>query len=156
MARLVREWTRAAGTLFIVNDRPDLAVLADADGVHLGQDDLPVSAARRIVGSRALIGVSTHTIEQARQAVNDGADYLGVGPVFPSKTKEFEEFAGLDFVRQVAAEIRIPWYPIGGISLENLAEVQAAGATRVAVSSAVCGADDPAAAARELAMRLRS
>ncbi|MCH8891452.1 MAG: thiamine phosphate synthase, partial [Myxococcales bacterium] len=102
-ARTLREWTREAGVLLVMNDRPDLAVLSQADGVHVGQEELSVSEARRIVGPRMLIGVSTHNIEQARQAVLDGADYLGVGPVFSSQTKSFDSFAGLEYVRQVAA-----------------------------------------------------
>ena len=106
--------------------------------------------ARQIVGPDRLIGVSTHSIEQARQAVLSGADYLGVGPTFPSQTKQFESFAGLEFVRAVSDEIGLPWFAIGGISAENVAQVVEAGATRVAVSSAVCAADDPSAVAREL------
>src|SRR5436309_3943721 len=88
-ARQVRHWTREAGVLFIVNDRPDLARLVEADGVHLGQDDLPVREARRVLGPDALVGISTHDVAQLRQAVLDGATYVGVGPVFPSATKDF-------------------------------------------------------------------
>jgi len=150
LGRRVREWTREAGALYIMNDRADLAVLTDADGVHLGQEDLSVREARRIVGPERLIGVSTHTIAQARQAVLDGADYLGVGPVFSSGTKEFEQLAGLDFVRRAADEITLPWFAIGGIHAGNLDAVLEAGAARVAVSGAVCRADDPAGAAAEL------
>ncbi len=149
-ARLLRAATRAAGTLCIINDRPDLAALSAADGVHVGQFDAAVKDARRIVGPEALVGVSTHNIEQARQAVLDGANYIGVGPTFPSDTKAFEQFPGVELLRAVAAEIRLPAFAIGGISRENLAEVLAAGFTRVAVSSAVTSADDPAQAAREL------
>jgi thiamine-phosphate pyrophosphorylase len=152
--RLVREWTARSGALFIMNDRPDLAVLADADGVHVGQEELPVREARRIVGPSRLVGVSTHTLEQARQAVLDGADYIGVGPVFSSTTKSFERLAGLDLVRQVAAEISLPSYAIGGIGLENVDEVLAAGALRIAVSSAICGAADPSNAARQFGVKL--
>ncbi len=154
LARRVRRWTREAGVLFVINDRADLAVLADADGVHVGQDELDVRAARRIIGPDRLVGVSTHSIEQARQAVLDGADYLGVGPVFPSSTKSFDDFAGLDYVRAVAGEISLPWYAIGGITFENLPEVVAAGASRIAVSAAVCAAEDPEAAARALCREL--
>lgn len=149
-ARQVREWTRRAGVLFVVNDRPDIARLVEADGVHLGQDDLPVAAARRIVGSEMLIGVSTHNVEQVRQAIRDGADYLGVGPTFPSRTKQFEAYAGLDFVREVAAETTLPCFALGGINAGNVAEVVAAGARRIAVSAAVATADEPRAAAVEL------
>ena len=143
LGRDVRKWTREAGALFIMNDRPDLAVLTDADGIHIGQEELSVREARRIVGPNRLIGVSTHTIEQARKAVEDGADYLGVGPVFPSRTKAFSELAGLDFVRRVAEEIRLPWYAIGGINLENIADLLQAGAQRIAISHAVLSSDAP-------------
>ncbi len=136
--------------LCIVNDRPDLASLARADGVHVGQEEVSVKDARRIVGPESLIGVSTHTIEQARQAVLDGANYIGVGPTFPSNTKAFAHFPGLDLLRAVAAEIRLPAFAIGGISSENLAEVLATGIPRIAVSAAITAAPDPAEAARQL------
>ena len=130
--------------LLILNDRPDLAVLARADGVHLGQEELTVHDARQIVGPDMLIGVSTHTIEQARQAVLDGASYLGCGPTFPSGTKHFDHFPGLDFLRQVAAEISLPAFAIGGITADNLPQVLATGFTRVAVRGFVATAKDPA------------
>ncbi|HLQ47287.1 MAG TPA: thiamine phosphate synthase, partial [Planctomycetaceae bacterium] len=155
-ARRVRQWTREAGALFLMNDRADLAVLCNADGVHVGQDELTVREARRIVGPNRLVGVSTHTIDQARQAVLDGADYLGVGPVFPSGTKSFDQLAGLDFVRHVAAEIRLPWFAIGGISLDNIDAVKSAGASRVAVSGTICSSPNPGRAATELLDRLHS
>jgi thiamine-phosphate pyrophosphorylase len=126
--------------LFIMNDRPDLAILARADGVHVGQEELPVSEVRRLVGTEMQIGVSTHSIEQARAAVLDGADYIGCGPTFPSNTKPFSEFPGLEFLRQVAAEINLPAFAIGGIHSGNLPQVLATGFTRVAVSSAVTAA----------------
>jgi thiamine-phosphate pyrophosphorylase len=148
-ARLLRQITRGSDTLFIMNDRPDLAVLADADGVHVGQEELSVKDARTIVGPRRLIGVSTHNIEQARQAVLDGADYIGVGPTFPGTTKQFNQFPGVDLVRAVSSEIRLPAYPIGGITLLNVREVLRAGATRVCVSASVCKAADPSAAAAD-------
>jgi thiamine-phosphate pyrophosphorylase len=153
-ARQVRHWTRRAGVLFVMNDRPDIARLVGADGVHLGQDDLPVAAARRIVGADMLIGVSTHNLEQVRRAVQDGADYTGVGPTFPSSTKQFEAFAGLDFVREVPVETSLPWFALGGISTKNVAEVVAAGATRIAVSAAIATANDPRAAAASLRSKL--
>ena len=142
--------------LVIINDRPDIAVLADADGVHLGQDDLRVKDARAIVGPRRLIGVSTHTIDQARAAVLNGANYLGVGPTFPSQTKSFDEFPGLEFVREVAAEIRLPAFAIGGITSQNVGQVMAAGLRRVAVASAVTEAAKPHAAATALRAVLHS
>jgi thiamine-phosphate pyrophosphorylase len=155
-ARKVRRWTRRAGTLFVVNDRPDIARLAEADGVHLGQDDLPVKEARRILGPEALIGVSTHDVDQLRRAVLDGASYVGVGPTFPSGTKAFDEFPGLDFVRQAAAETSLPAFVLGGINLQTVGAAVAAGARRVAVGQAVCQADDPRQAAADLRRALGS
>jgi thiamine-phosphate pyrophosphorylase len=149
-ARDVRAWTRRAGVLFIVNDRPDIARLAEADGVHLGQDDLGVKEARRLLGPDALVGVSTHTVEQVRQAVLDGASYIGVGPVFPSGTKTFGGFPGLEFVRQALAETSLPAFAIGGIHAGNVEQVRDAGARRVAVAAAVAQADEPGRAAAEL------
>ena len=139
----IRQWTRDADVMFIMNDRADLAVVTDADGVHVGQDELSVAEARRIVGEDRLVGVSTHSIEQARQAVLDGASYIGVGPCFPSQTKSFSEFAGVEFVKQVAAEISLPWFAIGGISESTIRQAISAGASRVAVSACVCQAENP-------------
>jgi thiamine-phosphate pyrophosphorylase len=127
--------------LFILNDRPDLAVLSRADGVHVGQDELSVHDVRQIAGPEMLIGVSTHSIEQARQAVLDGANYIGCGPTFPSATKEFDQFPGLAFLRQVAAETSLPAFAIGGITLENLPQVLSTGMKRIAVGGASAEAE---------------
>ncbi len=145
--RNVRKWTRSHEALMIVNDRPDIAAMVDADGVHVGQDECTVTDARMIVGPDRLIGVSTHSIEQARQAVLDGADYLGVGPTFPTMTKSFDEFPGLAFVSQVAQEMALPWFAIGGINADNIDDVTLAGAQRVAISSGICSAPNPRMAA---------
>lgn len=142
--------------LFIVNDRADIAAASGADGVHVGQDELPAEAARRVLGGEPLVGVSTHDLGQARQAVRDGADYIGCGPVYPSPTKRFDSFAGPDWLRDVAREIDIPAFAIGGISRDNLGPVLEAGVGRVAVTAAVRSAVDPVAAAEELAEALRS
>jgi len=139
-----------------MNDRPDLAVLACADGVHVGQKELDVRDVRRIVGPNLLIGVSTHTIEQARQAVLDGANYIGCGPTFPSGTKYFDHFPGLDFLRQVAAEISLPAFAIGGITRENLADVLATGFTRVAVGGAMAMSSNPTLAVNDFLVGLTS
>jgi thiamine-phosphate pyrophosphorylase len=146
----VRRWTRETGTLFIMNDRPDLARLVEADGVHLGQDELPVKEARRILGPEALIGVSTHNLDQLHQAVCDGASYVGVGPTFPSETKAFDELAGLTFVRQVAVETSLPAFVIGGVTLANLPRVLEASGRRVAVSAALCRSETPQALAKAM------
>jgi thiamine-phosphate pyrophosphorylase len=149
-ARRLRQLTRGTPTLCIINDRSDIAAAVHADGVHLGQEDLGVKDARAIVGPRMLIGVSTHNIDQARAAVLDGANFLGAGPTFPSQTKKFEIFAGLDFLREVAAEIRLPTFAIGGITADNLPDVLATGISRVAVGAAVTAANNPGSAARSL------
>jgi thiamine-phosphate pyrophosphorylase len=149
-ARKVRAWTRKAGVLFIMNDRPDIARLAEADGVHVGQEELPIKEVRRVLGPDALIGVSTHTIEQVRHAILEGASYLGVGPTFASSTKHFNGLPGLDFVRAAAGETSLPAFVIGGINQNTLPAAVAAGARRVAVSEVICRADDPRAVAAEL------
>lgn len=143
-------------TLAIINDRPAVAAVADADGVHLGQDDMTVHDARAILGPRKLIGVSTHSIEQARQAVLDGANYLGVGPTFQTSTKKFDAFPGTQLLAVVAREIKLPAFAIGGISASNLPQVLATGTTRVAVSSAATAAAAPGAAAAHLVAILTS
>ena len=135
-ARQLRSLLPSDG-IMIVNDRPDIARLSGAHGVHVGQDEVSVSDARAILGVGRLVGVSTHTIEQARQAVLDGADYLGCGPTFKSNTKDFSHFAGPEFLRQVAAEICLPAFAIGGIDLTNLRQVREAGFSRVAVGAAI-------------------
>jgi thiamine-phosphate pyrophosphorylase len=154
VARDVRRWTQATKTLFIVNDRPDIARLVDADGVHLGQDDMSVKDARRILGPQALIGVSTHAVQDIHRAVADGASYLGIGPTFSSGTKSFDRLAGLDFVREAARLTTLPWFAIGGIQLSNVAEVVDAGARRIAVSQAVIAAEEPRMAAAGLVQEL--
>lgn len=155
-ARDMRHWTRRVGALLIVNDRVDIAALAQADGVHLGQTDLQVRDARRILGPDALIGVSTHSVEQLRQAIADGADYVGIGPIFSSTTKQFGTLAGLDLIRAASRTTNLPAFAIGGITPANIGQVVAAGASRVAVSAAIARADDPQAVARALRAALPS
>jgi thiamine-phosphate pyrophosphorylase len=141
-------------TLAIVNDRVDVAAIVGADGVHLGQEDMTVKDARAVVGPRMLIGVSTHNVAQARTAVLEGANYLGAGPTFPSRTKAFDDFAGLDYLRTAAAETQLPTFAIGGITADNLPEVQATGVRRVAVGAAVTEAAEPGVAAHKLLVML--
>ncbi|MFM7312151.1 MAG: thiamine phosphate synthase [Cyanobium sp.] len=149
-AQALRELCARHGALFLINDRIDLALAVDADGVHLGQDDLPPELARRLLGPHRLIGRSTHGITQLRQAQADGCDYVGVGPVNATPTKPGRTPVGLTYVRQVAAEARIPWFAIGGIASSSLAPVLEAGASRVAVVRAITDAADPAGATAEL------
>ena len=149
-ARVLRDLCTRYGALFLINDRLDLAAAVEADGVHLGQGDLPPALARQLLGPDLLIGRSTHALSQLHQAVADGCDYVGVGPVNATPTKPGREPVGLDYVRQAAAESPIPFFAIGGIEAGNLAVVQAAGAERVAVVRAITDAADPAAASAAL------
>ena len=147
----LRKLTREFGSLFIVNNRPDVAVLSGADGVHVGQDDLSVAHAREIMGEGKIIGVSTHAPEQARKAFADGADYIGVGPVFATPTKAGRQSVTVEYVRQVA-EMKplIPFFAIGGIDLANVGQVLKNGAQRIAVVRAITEASDPQKAAADL------
>ena len=153
-ARDARRWTADAGLLFIVNDRPDIARLADADGVHLGQDDVTAADARRIVGPDALVGVSTHNLNDVSRARLDGADYIGVGPTFPSRTKSFDSFPGLEFVREAFASTSLPAFALGGVDLSNVAQLAAVGCGRAAVGAALMRADEPGPVAAQLARAL--
>jgi thiamine-phosphate pyrophosphorylase len=150
--RLFRRLTREAGALFFVNDSPELALRCEADGVHVGQDDLPVAQVRELVGDRLLVGLSTHSPEQIRAAA--AVDYVGVGPVYATPTKAGREPVGLKLVREAASSATVPWFAIGGIDEGNVDEVVAAGAERIAVVRAIRDAADPAATARELRRRL--
>jgi len=155
IARVVRPLAQQAGALLIVNDRPDVARAAGADGVHLGQDDLPVAAARTVLGAGGIVGVSTHSVGQARAAVAAGADYLGVGPVFETTSKVGALAArGLDLVRAVRHEVTLPLVAIGGITPTTAPEVRAAGADAVAMIAALVRAPDVAAAVRDTLARL--
>lgn len=149
-ALALRALCRRHGALLLINDRLDIAAAVEADGVHLGQGDLPPALARQLLGPDVLIGRSTHAISQLRQAVADGCDYVGVGPVNATPTKPGREPVGLDYVRQAAADSPIPFFAIGGIDATNLAAVQAAGAERVAVVRAITEANDPEQASRVL------
>jgi thiamine-phosphate pyrophosphorylase len=142
-----RRLTRAVGALFVVNDRPDLAVRCEADGVHVGQDDLPVAEVRAAAPG-LLVGLSTHSPEQIRAAAD--VDYIGVGPVYATPTKEGRVPVGLELVREAARVATVPWFAIGGIDETNAADVVAGGATRIAVVRAIRDAPDPRAAAARL------
>lgn len=135
-ARLLRKLCFKAKTLFIVNDYIDIAKIVDADGVHLGQDDLGIEIARKILGPDKIIGISTHSLFQARAAQNSGADYIGIGPVFPTPTKPQSAPIGLGVVRRVAQEIKIPFFAIGGINQKTVRSVGLSGAKRIAVTRA--------------------
>jgi len=158
IGRELREITREAGVPLVVNDRIDLAAAIDADGVHLGDDDLPIPVAREQLGGDAVVGRSVSTPEGAREAERAGADYLGVGAVFPTTTKETapgQSDVGTDRIEAVRAATELPFVGIGGITPANAGRVIGAGADGVAVVSAIAGADDPEAATRDLVDSVR-
>jgi len=152
----LREWLRLRQVPFIVNDDVELALACDADGVHVGQGDLACAEVRRRVGPERLVGVSVSTVAEAMQAARDGADYLGVSPVFATPTKpDAPAAAGLDGLAAIRAAVRLPLVAIGGIHAGNAAEVMAAGADGIAVVSAIMAAADPRAAAQALRATIR-
>jgi thiamine-phosphate pyrophosphorylase len=139
------------GALFVVNDRPDLAVACGADGVHVGQDDEPLESARAVVGDDAIVGISTHSPDQVDAADASDADYFAVGPVWETPTKEGRPAVGLELIRYAAEHARHkPWFAIGGIDVDRAPKVVAAGARRIVVVRAIQHADDPPAAAAAL------
>ncbi len=157
LAQELRGLTRKAGVPLIVNDRVDVALAADADGVHVGQDDMPAALARRLIGPNMILGVSATSFEEALRAEQDGADYLGVGPIFPTSSKaDAAPPMGLDGLSAVATRVSIPIVAIGGISLQNVEAVVEAGADGIAIISAVVGAPDVEQAARLLISAVRA
>ena len=155
-AGAIRQLCRRYRRLFIVNDRLDVALLAEADGVHLGQEDLPAGLARPLLHPGMLLGISTHSVEEAREAEAAGADYIGFGPVFPTATKTgTRPTVGLDGIHMVKAAVKLPVLAIGGITLERVPEVVRAGADGVAVISAIVGSGRITAACREFVIEIR-
>jgi len=150
----LRELTDETGNILIINDRPDIAALVGADGAHLGQHDLPVAEARKLLRPGAVVGKSTHSLAQALAAVNEGADYIGVGPMFDTDTKDAGPVRGPELLKQIVGEVPLPIVAIGGINADNVGLLVEAGATCVAVCSAICGADNPKAAAEAIKKQL--
>ena len=155
LARRIGALCRAARVPFIMNDRPDLAVLAGADGLHLGQDDLPIAEARRIAGD-LVIGRSTHDGAQARAAIDEGADLIAVGPIFATQSKQDPDpVVGVEALSAICRVVRVPVIAIGGITVERAVAIREAGAAMGAAISAICASDDPEASARALHRALR-
>ena len=155
-AQALADLCRKHGALFIVNDRIDLAMAVNADGVHLGQDDLPTAAARDLIGPDRLLGRSTHTLAQVRQAHEESCDYLGLGPVHNTAVKPERNPIGPDLVGQATRESNLPIFAIGGITADNITALTRAGCQRIAVIGAIMNSDDPAAASQDLLRRLTS
>ncbi|MGC9505410.1 thiamine phosphate synthase [Baaleninema sp.] len=142
-AQKLKQLCHRYGALFLMNDRVDLALAVEADGVHLGQKDVPVALARQLLGSQRIVGRSTTNPDEMRRALDEGVDYIGVGPVYATPTKPGRAAAGLDYVRYAAEHCPIPWFAIGGIDMNNIGDVFTAGADRVAVVRAIAQAEQP-------------
>ncbi|MFM7365803.1 MAG: thiamine phosphate synthase [Cuspidothrix sp.] len=142
-AKKLRDLCHHYGALFIINDRVDLALVVDADGVHLGQQDMPIAVARQLLGNQRIIGRSTTNPQEMQGAIAEGADYIGVGPVYETPTKAGKAAAGLEYVKYVSQNCQIPWFAIGGIDVNNLHDVMNAGARRVAVVRSLIQSDQP-------------
>lgn len=156
MARELKHLFASAGVTFIVNDRLDVAIASDSDGVHLGQDDFPIPLAREILGENKIIGGSAVTLEEARKCLIDGADYVGFGPVYPTTSKvDAGPVTGIDLMKEVIGKVPLPLIAIGGVNKDNIPEVMRARAHGIAVISAVCCQRDPELATRELFRALK-
>lgn len=154
--RMLRSLADAYGACFIVNDHLDIAILANADGIHLGQDDLPVEEVRKLAGPHMIVGISTHSPQQALKAVQDGADYIGVGPIFATQTKEdVVAPVGYDYLDWVTANINLPFVAIGGIKAHNAAEVARHGAKCCALVSGLVSATDIGGMVHEVRRNMR-
>jgi len=156
IARELKRLCQDAGVMFIVNDRVDVAIASEADGVHLGQDDFPIPLARKLLGENRIIGGSAVTLEEAQECLDQGVDYIGFGPVYPTASKnDAGPVTGLDLLKHAVDTIPLPIIAIGGISSENTAEVMAAGVKGIAVISAVCCQENPERATRKLFLALQ-
>ena len=155
-AKKLRELTDGTKTLLIINDRPDIALMAGADGVHVGQDDLPAPEIKRIWGEKLVIGLSTHTLEQARQAEKIGVDYIGIGPIFATDTKNINRGNGIKYLKSVCRNLSLPHVAIGGINEQNARLVIRSGAQSIAAISALCDTGSPDEAATRLLTCLKN
>lgn len=150
LAMEIRAMTANAGALLIINDRPDVAIAVNADGVHLGQDDEAIDTVRDMAPD-LIIGASTHSVDEAIHAENLGASYINIGPIFPTGTKEWnKDFLGIESIDRISANVRIPYTVMGGIKIEHIPELVAAGVSAIALVTAITAANDPEEAAREL------
>ena len=157
IAQQIKQMCTDSGVAFIINDRVDVAIASDADGVHLGQDDFPLPLARKLMGESKILGGSAVTLAEARKCLTEGADYIGFGPVYPTTSKEDAgPVTGIDLLKQVVETIPLPIIAIGGVSVENTPEVIQAGTHGIAVISAVCCQENPEQATRALYKALRA
>lgn len=151
----LRKLLTGSKTIFIINDYIDIAKIVDSDGIHLGQNDLPLDSARQLLGKNKIIGVSCHNLKQAIEAQKDGADYISIGPIFSTPTKPEYKAVGLDLLRKVKKAVHIPYFVIGGINENNINDIKSLGAKRVAVSRAICRAKDIQSTTKKLSQILQ-
>ncbi len=156
-AKRLKQLSEKYNVPFIVNDHIDIALAVDADGIHLGQDDLPLQEARKIFGKDKIIGISTHAMSEAREAEREGADYIGVGPIFPTKSKvDVVDPVTTNYIEEVVKEISIPFVAIGGIKLHNVDRVLEAGATRICAISEIVGSSDVTKTCQEFIRKIET
>ncbi len=156
IGRKIKDLLKEKDVLFIVNDNIKLALELDADGIHLGQDDLPIETARTLLGRKKIIGLSTHSVTQMREAVKKDIDYISIGPVFSTPTKSDYKAVGLDIIKTAKKELKLPFVAIGGIDESNIKDVLLAGAKRIAVARAVLSSKDPFTATKNLYDSIRT
>ncbi|MFZ3064988.1 MAG: thiamine phosphate synthase [Nitrospirota bacterium] len=154
IALQLREITREYSAVLIINDDIDIALAVDADGVHLGQEDLPVQTARKMLGENKIIGLSTHSLKEAEEAQGSGADYIAIGPIFRSKTKDVREPLGADIIKEIRKISRLPLIAIGGINENNIEDIMKAGADSAAVISAIITKEDITGAVKEFIRKI--
>jgi len=156
LGRIARDWTRRFGSALVINDRPEVALACEADGVHLGQEDRDLAEVRRDVGGRLLLGSSCHSVDDAVRAVDKGADYIGIGPIFGTRTKRIDFARGPELIREIHRRVALPSFPLGGIDLDRLDGVLEAGARGVAVCSAVLRSPRMEDTVREFVRRIEA
>lgn len=149
-ARIIRRLSRECGIIYIVNNRADIALLSDADGLHLGQSDLTLNDARKLLGRNKIFGISCHNLSETLKAQDEGADYIGIGPVFQTKTKPDSQPLNLSLLKKINRKIKIPYFVIGGIDSSNIRAIISSGAKRFAVCRAICHAKNVKKAASDL------
>ncbi len=155
LAQKIASACKSHDSLFIINDRLDIALATDADGIHLGQKDIPIEIARKLIGPEKIIGISTHSLKQIKVAENQACDYLGVGPIYKTSSKPKEKSLGVDFLKKIAHQIKTPWFAIGGINKVTISEINSLGVRRVALINAIMNSEDPYSASRDLLEKIK-
>ncbi len=155
LAKNIASLCRSHNSLFIINDRIDIAIASEADGIHLGQEDIPIEIARELIGHEKIIGLSTHSLKEIESAKKKPCDYLGVGPIYKTHSKPNKKNLGIDFIKKISNKIDIPWFAIGGINKVNISEINRLGGKKIALINAIMSAEDPYTASKELLEKLK-